>query len=680
MNIEVLQGDQVTTIDFDVDGISSECPQLEAQVWLEVPETHVFTQATEADMKVTASDAELRSGKVQKSFSTSKFSGDYYAHVSVSPTGFECAMAMVEECTDVFVQYDCAAVLNSFSAAPGINTEKGDAKTYNGPDGIFHVFDWDVSDLWNCDLYAVYSVVDESGTEEPVSGRLDWAELIEFTQTDSTRTIYTHTSYYSYYYTITFYHTADDSVYTSQSTSAANPHPACDITGAMTTSLELVAGQINVHHDWTLNPLYTCSIAVLSADLYDEDFETLAVSTVSDKLTTVPEGLPELVYANFPIEVVSTLELSDQLSGQWALNSTASIFPACAFDVKSISWTHEITVTGGVPELRLYPQISAEVGPYCGEIKGVIKTTVNGNPAETRQVDPEDISPEPSFPSMIVLPYGPGNYCATLELSTVGPDASGNIQTHVSDPICYEEVTPECVLSATSQLDKTVDHAAQTMTYSLSNAYEASEWCQAGTLSVEAFYKRAEQDDSHWTALALDESLGATRTIDEQDIDFETKFVVSFSDSVYGQLDQRVEALATDSHQETCRPSIAAADIVMNSISLSDAGAYKLDVAFDYKFGGTGMHNCVDLEATYQLHATSGVAYEQKSFTGQEILDASSDAQTQVQIIDEIDDCWYVTVSYGEAGNSARWSTESSTLMCHRPVCEFEPSIAHVAT
>jgi hypothetical protein len=51
-------------------------------------------------MKVALSSADIANGEKSYVFTTAKLSGKYYAHVSVSPAGFECAMALTEECQD----------------------------------------------------------------------------------------------------------------------------------------------------------------------------------------------------------------------------------------------------------------------------------------------------------------------------------------------------------------------------------------------------------------------------------------------------------------------------------------------------------------------------------------------------------------------------------------------------
>jgi hypothetical protein len=72
------------------------------------------------------------------------------------------------------VVYDCKAEISNFTAVPAVNTLLGDSAEYNGPNGILHNLNWDVSDLWNCDLYAKYMVF-TAGTEETLAKKkLTW--------------------------------------------------------------------------------------------------------------------------------------------------------------------------------------------------------------------------------------------------------------------------------------------------------------------------------------------------------------------------------------------------------------------------------------------------------------------------------------------------------------------------
>lgn len=137
MQYETLNGKQRTDISFELTGIDAECPELEGTVWLETPHDHVFeSDAQEASMTVNLGTADVVNQKYQFSFDSDELTGDYFAHVSISPFGFECAMAIDEACLDEYVAYPCDAVLSGFRATPTINLEKGPAEEYFGADGM----------------------------------------------------------------------------------------------------------------------------------------------------------------------------------------------------------------------------------------------------------------------------------------------------------------------------------------------------------------------------------------------------------------------------------------------------------------------------------------------------------------------------------------------------------------
>jgi hypothetical protein len=113
----------------------------------------------------------------------------------------------------------------------------------------------------------------------------------------------TDSTFEDFTYTVTLYHTSDDSKYDSKTITAVNPHPTCEVSGTMTTSLGNPTGSLEVDHTWTLVHSYTCSIETITADLFDETFLTSDVDAKVGKnsLATAPDGLPDLIYDNFPI-------------------------------------------------------------------------------------------------------------------------------------------------------------------------------------------------------------------------------------------------------------------------------------------------------------------------------------------------------------------------------------------
>jgi hypothetical protein len=112
---------------------------------------------------VPITSAEIVNGSWTTTQTTGNVGGEWFAHVTITPVGFDCALAMAESCTAIDVEKACDATISGFNGIPSINTSNGKAVTYSGPDGLNHAINWAVTDLWNCNLCAAYSVVDSNG-------------------------------------------------------------------------------------------------------------------------------------------------------------------------------------------------------------------------------------------------------------------------------------------------------------------------------------------------------------------------------------------------------------------------------------------------------------------------------------------------------------------------------------
>lgn len=71
--------------------------------------------------------ADIVNGKWSHDFDLATVNGDWYAHVTVSPTGFECAMSIVDACTEVDVNAPCAAVVSKTSVKNFENPSPSDS-------------------------------------------------------------------------------------------------------------------------------------------------------------------------------------------------------------------------------------------------------------------------------------------------------------------------------------------------------------------------------------------------------------------------------------------------------------------------------------------------------------------------------------------------------------------------
>ena len=68
---------------------------------------------------------------------------------------------------------------------------------------MIHTMNWAVTDLWNCNLCAEYSVAARNNFGS-ASGSMTWTELYNFSKlTDSAKTLYSETSFSSFDYTLT---------------------------------------------------------------------------------------------------------------------------------------------------------------------------------------------------------------------------------------------------------------------------------------------------------------------------------------------------------------------------------------------------------------------------------------------------------------------------------------------
>lgn len=187
-------GDQLKlTPSFEFTGIDENCPELTATVWMEAPAICATSNNCPAEgIEVVISPEDIKNGAWSHDFMMNSVAGAWYAHVTVSPYGFECAMALTDGCTEIDATPVCAATVTSFvgdsKATPGDDaTYIDEAGHYYGPDGVTHTLNWGISALWNCNKCASFSVTDESGNSQ-VSSTMDAATLLQFSGESSLST------------------------------------------------------------------------------------------------------------------------------------------------------------------------------------------------------------------------------------------------------------------------------------------------------------------------------------------------------------------------------------------------------------------------------------------------------------------------------------------------------------
>lgn len=100
MEIGTLTDQLKITTSFTFSGIDENCPDLTATVWVEPPAQCATNSLCPAEgFEVVISPEDVKNGAWSHDFSLNAVSGDWYAHVTVSPYGFECAMAITDACT-----------------------------------------------------------------------------------------------------------------------------------------------------------------------------------------------------------------------------------------------------------------------------------------------------------------------------------------------------------------------------------------------------------------------------------------------------------------------------------------------------------------------------------------------------------------------------------------------------
>jgi hypothetical protein len=187
------------TPNFVVAGINEDCPRLTASVWMEPPASCVAAGVCDAAGTTVVID-DLVNGPWSQDFTMATHQGEWYAHVTVSPYGFECAMALTDACTAVDVVTDCQAVISNFSGFANKDPSKDDY--FFGDNGMIHTMNWAITDLWNCNKCATLSVIDEAGkvTETAV---MDFAALLAFSENPAaSEAISSWTSYFDFSYTL----------------------------------------------------------------------------------------------------------------------------------------------------------------------------------------------------------------------------------------------------------------------------------------------------------------------------------------------------------------------------------------------------------------------------------------------------------------------------------------------
>jgi len=110
--------------------------------------------------------------------------GDWYMHVSINPTGFDCAMPITDFCMQIdefcppdHPNYpDCPqpACEASIVGLKGVVARNNPDETYMGPDGLMHTLTWTVPSVWGCKNLCAASKVRPYNNIGDVDGSRTW--------------------------------------------------------------------------------------------------------------------------------------------------------------------------------------------------------------------------------------------------------------------------------------------------------------------------------------------------------------------------------------------------------------------------------------------------------------------------------------------------------------------------
>lgn len=107
---------------FDLSGVDENCPELTATLCYDPPAECVTNGHCALEgLEYVMNNDDLVNGSISHTFNTSQVSGEWSAHVTISPYGFACGMAIAEACASVDVDIPCAAKVTGFSGYSAIN-------------------------------------------------------------------------------------------------------------------------------------------------------------------------------------------------------------------------------------------------------------------------------------------------------------------------------------------------------------------------------------------------------------------------------------------------------------------------------------------------------------------------------------------------------------------------------
>lgn len=94
---------------------------------------------------------DVKNGAWSHDFNLNDVGGMWYAHVTVSPYGFECAMAITDGCAPIDVHATCEAQVTGWDVENSVYTTGT-----NGHMEISNDLHWTIENLWNCNICATW--------------------------------------------------------------------------------------------------------------------------------------------------------------------------------------------------------------------------------------------------------------------------------------------------------------------------------------------------------------------------------------------------------------------------------------------------------------------------------------------------------------------------------------------
>lgn len=509
-------GDQLKiSTGFSFSGIDENCPELTATVWVEPPAQCATNSLCPAEgFEVVIAPEDVKNGAWSHDFTLNAVSGDWYAHVTVSPYGFECAMAITDACTMGEVDMPCNAAVTSWVGTPANNPDVTDDSYvdadghYYGPYGTVHSLNWGITGLWNCNKCATLYVSDESGTATD-SYALDYDTLAQYSgQSGIATQMWTYSSYESWTYTLSMYDCdsdptdpstpPDDTVFGPVDSWA----PACEVSCEVdiTSVTNSAAYPVIIAQTVGMDQVYTCKKLFpngFSANLTHDDYFSEAIAWAESQNVTdnIDNGVYSLNWDNFPVAVNSAVNVySAAGDAMGTCTDTFNYWPDCT--ASAFAPTLTAVIDQGLTEedlafnthkIALTTDISASIGAFCPGFTGVI--SLFHNDAKQQSWDLGEETMEPFFGSGVVQTYDhtvdfdDGSWCVEFSMTAVDSKANSSPVTSTSTRTCAQVEALPCELEAATFFDGSLSATQAVMTYTAGSSFTKNSWCNLDDLS-----------------------------------------------------------------------------------------------------------------------------------------------------------------------------------------------------